>query len=444
MVGVAMLPTINSARGLDMSHTMRSRAQKTRGPRQRSAFLIDLLGEAGVEVNGDHPWDVQVVDGRVGSHVARRGMTGLGEAYVEGWWECAALDQFFERIMRAGLPTRMRRHPRVLLTFMRNEVMNVQSRSRAFRNGRAHYARGNDLFCAMLDRRLAYSCGYWMNASNLDDAQEAKLDLVCRKLGLRPGMRLLDIGCGWGSLVRHAADRFGVRAVGITVADEQVTYARDACRGLDVEVRLQDYRELDEQFDRIASIGMFEHVGPKNYRGFMRVARRCLAEDGLFLLHTIGTRDSFPNPTRSELDWVERNIFPGAVMPSMKQIGAALDGVFVTEDVENFGADYDPTLMAWHANFDAAWADLAPKYGERFRRMWRYYLLSCAGAFRSRAYQVWQFALSPRGVPGGYQRTRQVSDTAQESERRRLQVRSNGAAEADLRMREGGSHAREG
>jgi cyclopropane-fatty-acyl-phospholipid synthase len=189
---------------------------------------------------------------------------------------------------------------------------------------------------------------------------------------------------------------------------------------------------------------MFEHVGPKNYRAFMRVARRCLAEDGLFLLHTIGTRDSFPNPTRSELDWVERNIFPGAVMPSMKQIGAALDGVFVTEDVENFGADYDPTLMAWHANFDAAWPDLAAKYGERFRRMWRYYLLSCAGAFRSRAYQVWQFALSPRGVPGGYQRPRQVSDTAQESERRRLQVRSNGTAEADLRMKEGGSHAREG
>jgi cyclopropane-fatty-acyl-phospholipid synthase len=256
----------------------------------------------------------------------------------------------------------------------------------------------------MLDRRLAYSCGYWRSASNLDDAQEAKLDLVCRKLGLRPGMRLLDIGCGWGSLVRHATERYGVRAVGVTVSDEQVAYARDACRGLDVEVRLQDYRELNEEFDRIASIGMFEHVGPKNYRAFMCVARRCLAEDGLFLLHTIGTRDSFPNLTRSELDWVERNIFPGAVMQSMKQIGAALDGVFVTEDLENFGADYAPTLMAWHANFEEAWSILAPRYGERFRRMWRYYLLTCAGAFRARAYQVWQLALSPRGMTGCFSR----------------------------------------
>ena len=331
-------------------------------------------------------------------------MLGLGEAYVQGFWECDALDQLFDRLLRAEVCRVFRRHPLTVLIHLRALLFNAQTAAGAFRNGRAHYNLGNDLFEATLDRRMAYSCGYWRDATTLDDAQEAKLDLVCTKLGLKPGMTLLDIGSGWGSLVKFAAERYGVRAVGVTVSEEQARFTRQSCRGLDVEIRIADYRSIDERFDRIASVGMFEHVGPKNYATFMRVAERCLGEGGLFLLHTFASRDSFPDRDRSEVHWINRYIFPGLVVPSMGQIGSAVEGRFIVEDVENFGADYDPTLMAWNERFSANWPTIRPKYGDEFERLWRYYLLSCAGAFRSRRYQVWQFVLSREGVPGGYRR----------------------------------------
>jgi len=251
---------------------------------------------------------------------------------------------------------------------------------------------------------MAYSCGFWRDAGTLHEAQSAKLERVCCKLDLQPGMSVLDIGCGWGSFVRYAARNYGVSCCGITVSDDQAALARDRCAGLDVQILESDYRSLDRTFDRIASIGMFEHVGDKNYRTFMEVAHRCLADNGLMLLHTFSCCDSFPNRTRCETDWVERHIFPGMVVPSMRQIGDAVDGLFVIEDVENFGSDYDPTLMAWHANFERNWPALAGQYDERFHRMWRYYLLMCAAAFRSRGYHVWQFVLSKHGVRGGYRR----------------------------------------
>ena len=214
-------------------------------------------------------------------------------------------------------------------------------------------------------------------------------------------MRLLDIGCGWGSLMGYAAAHYGVACVGVTVSREQVEWARQRYAGLPVEFRLQDYREVDERFDRIASVGMFEHVGHKNYRVFMSAVLRCLQPDGLFLLHTIGK-----NTRRGAIDpWVDRDIFPNGELPSVGQIGDALDDLFVVEDLHNFGADYDRTLMAWHANFEAAWPQFSERLGERFRRMWRYYLLSSAGAFRARDIQLWQWVLSPRGVEGGYRRS---------------------------------------
>jgi cyclopropane-fatty-acyl-phospholipid synthase len=310
----------------------------------------------------------------------------------------------FERALTAELPRKLRWHPHVVWNYLRDLLVNAQTRSRAFRNGRAHYNLGTDLFEATLDPQMLYSCGYWKDANTLEEAQTAKLELVCRKLGLQPGMKLLDIGCGWGGFLRHAGQHHGVSGTGITVSDDQADYARKRCAGLDVTIRLEDYRSLDCKFDRIASIGMIEHVGPKNYRTFMQVAHRCLAKDGLFLLHGFTTRDTFPNRSHSEVDWINRHIFPGLVVPSLKQLGKALDGLFVVEDIENFGSDYAPTLMAWHANFERNWRTLDGQYDERFRRMWRYYLLICAAAFRCRAYQLWQLVLSPNGVPGGYRR----------------------------------------
>jgi cyclopropane-fatty-acyl-phospholipid synthase len=250
----------------------------------------------------------------------------------------------------------------------------------------------------MLDTRMIYTCAYWTKAATLDEAQENKLELTCRKLELERGMKVLDIGCGWGGFAKYAAERFGVSVTGLTVSAEQAKSARELCRGLPVEIRLLDYRQFHGQFDRVVSLGMFEHVGYKSYRVYMEKASRYLKDNGLFLLHTIGTNIS----SKWNDPWIDHYIFPGSLLPSIQQIGKAIEGLFVMEDWHNFGADYDKTLMAWHQNFVNHWDDLKGRYDEIFFRMWKYYLLSCAGAFRARKNQLWQIVLSKKGVPGGY------------------------------------------
>ncbi|MGH6609111.1 MAG: class I SAM-dependent methyltransferase, partial [Burkholderiaceae bacterium] len=232
----------------------------------------------------------------------------------------------------------------------------------------------------------------------------AKLDLICRKLELRPGMRLLDIGCGWGSLMGFAARHYGVSCVGLTIARQQFESAAQRMDGLPVEVRHGDYRGFNpdgrEKFDRVASVGMFEHVGYRNHAAFFDMVRRSLGKEGLLLLHTIG-KNQRGHATDA---WIDRYIFPGGELPTLTEIARGSEDRLVIEDVHNFGADYDRTLLAWHARFEAAWPRFAASYGERFHRMWRYYLLSCAGAFRARTTQLWQLVLSPLGVEGGYRR----------------------------------------
>ena len=361
-------------------------------------FVTDLLSQADIKVNGSRPWDITVSNRSFFDRIAACGSLALGESFMDGWWRCEALDQFFFNLLRHEIDRKFRFTPPMVIGYLKARVLNCQSRHRAFAVGERHYDIGNDLFGLMLDDRMAYSCGYWREAANLNEAQEAKLEMICRKLHLAPGMRLLDIGCGWGSMVRFAARRCGVEAVGITVSKEQATLARERCAGLPVEIRLQDYREVDEPFDAIVSVGMFEHVGYKNYQTFMQVARRCLKEDGLFLLHTIAANES----SRSCDPWFDRYIFPGGMLPSIRQIGSAIERKFVMEDWHNFGVDYDRTLMAWHENFTRHWPLLKRRYSERFERMWRYYLLSLAGAFRARYIQVWQVVMSPNGKIGGY------------------------------------------
>ena len=371
------------------------------------ARFADLLSGADVRLAGDRPWDVRVRDERLFRRVALGGLLGLGDAYVDGWWDCDAVDQLFARTLASNLPARLPVTRPALAYVLRHRLLNVQSRPRARRNGRDHYDRGNNLFRAMLDRRMVYTCAFWRDADTLDAAQEAKLEMVCRKIGLRPGQRVLDVGCGWGSFAKYAAERHGAEVVGVTVAAEQVRLGRDLCRGLPVELRLQDYRDVTGTFDHVVSLGMFEHVGPKNHRAYFRKVRELLRPDGLFLLQTIGVRDSGPSLSDGELVWFERHIFPGAVLPSLAQVGAGIDGLFTPEDLHNFGADYDLTLMAWHANFQRAYPalhDADPACDGRFRRLWSYYLLAAAGAFRARRYSLWQAVLSPNGVAGGWRR----------------------------------------
>jgi cyclopropane-fatty-acyl-phospholipid synthase len=356
-----------------------------------------LLEPADVLLNGDRPWDIRVYNEAFYPRVLAHGSLGLGESFMDGWWEALALDKFLFRVLRAQVD----RHVRTLddvRAILRAKLVNLQKRRRAFEIGERHYDLGNDLYRAMLGKRLVYSCAYWRQATDLDSAQEAKLDLVCRKLGLQPGMRVLDIGCGWGEALKFAGERYGVSGVGITVSEEQLKLGRELCRGLPIEIRLQDYRDIDERFDRIFSIGMFEHVGVKNYREHFEIVRRCLASDGLYLLHTIGSNSSGVTTD----PWIEKYIFPNSMLPSAHQIAEAIEGLFVLEDWHNFGADYERTLMAWRDNVECAWPALGPHYDERFRRMWRYYLAASIGSFRSRQTQLWQLVLSPEGVVGGY------------------------------------------
>lgn len=361
-----------------------------------------LLDEADVRIDGDRPWDIQVHESQFYRRVLSGGSIALGESYVDGWWDCEALDRFFYRILRAHIPEKARTSWKTWAYGLRARLFNLQSRSRAEQVGKEHYDLGNDLFERMLDPRMVYSCGYWREADTLAEAQTAKLDLACRKLGLEPGMRVLDIGCGWGSFAKYAAKAYGVEVLGITISEEQRKLASERTEGLDVEIRFQDYRELEETFDRIVSIGMFEHVGYKNYPTYMEVVRRCLAEDGLSLLHTIGSRTS----EKSGDPWMEKYIFPNGMLPSVRQIADASEGKLVVEDWHNFGVDYDRTLMAWYENFLEHWDELDDEYGERFYRMWVYNLLMNAGAFRARWNQLWQIVLSVDGVEGGYRSVR--------------------------------------
>lgn len=357
--------------------------------------LRELLELADVHVNGSNPWDIQVHDARFYDRVLRDSSLGLGEAYMDGWWDSQSIDEFINHVLRAHLDEKVKNNTRLVLHVLRSKLLNRQSTSKAFEVGQRHYDLGNDLYRAMLDKRLNYTCAYWKTARTLDEAQEAKLELVCKKIGIKPGMRILELGCGWGCFAKYAAEKYDASVLGLTVSKEQVALGMELCKGLPVELRLQDYREAEGQYDAVISIGVTEHVGYKNYRTYMQVVDRCLKEDGIAFVHTIGGNRSI---TTGE-PWTDKYIFPNGMLPSISQLGTAMEGLFVMEDWQNFGPYYDPTLMAWYANFTNAWSELKARYDERFKRMWSYYLLSSAGAFRSRGQQLWQIVFTRQGTP---------------------------------------------
>jgi cyclopropane-fatty-acyl-phospholipid synthase len=360
---------------------------------------LRLLDRAGIEPNGAEPWDIQVHDDRFWERVIRSGGSlGLGESYQDGWWDAERVDEFLTRVLQSDLPMGMRLPPRLIAATIWSSAVNHQTVRRARSNASAHYDIGNDLYQKMLGKRMIYSCGYWREAHDLDTAQEAKLDLICRKLALEPGMQMLDIGCGWGGLSQFAAERYGVDVVGISPAVEQVRMATERCAGLPVEIKQLDYRQVSGSFDRIVSVGMMEHVGPKNLKRFFDVCNDRLNPDGMMLHHTIGSLVSRPSVD----PWFDTYIFPGGCIPSLGQITSASEGTWLIEDVHNFGPDYDRTILAWYGNVEASWGDLA-SYDERFRRTWRYYLMASAAAFRVRNNQLWQMVFRRGGrVADGY------------------------------------------
>jgi len=371
--------------------------------RLRSArdVLAQWLATADIRTDGSRPWDLKVHDERLWNRILADGSLGFGEAYMDGWWDAERIDDLVARAMYAAIDARLPSVREAWLA-LKARVINLQAPRRAFTVGERHYDVGDDLYARMLDPRMIYSCGYWREARDLAGAQEAKLDLVCRKLRLERGMRVLDIGCGWGGAAEFAAERYGVKVTGVTVSRNQAAAARERCRHLPVEILFDDYRSLDGRFDRIYSLGMFEHVGPRNYRAYLAKVRELLAPNGLFLLHTIGNRVT----QKANDPWIERYIFPNSHVPSRAQIDTAAEGLWVVEDWHDFGVDYDRTLLAWSDNFERGWPEIAAQYGERFRRMWHYWLMVSAASFRARHLHLWQIMLSPEGVPGGYREIR--------------------------------------
>ncbi len=362
-------------------------------------FLSEILKLADVNINGSRPWDILVKNENFYRRIFSDGVLGLGESYMDGWWDCNDLDEFIYKVLKADIEHKIY-SPKFFYFTIKSKILNLQSKNRAAKDVSYHYNLGNVLFRNMLDKTMTYSCAYWKDAKNLDEAQEAKLKLICNKVGLKPGITLLDIGCGWGSLMKYAAENFGIRCVGITLSTEQAALGKDLCKGLPVEIKLQDYRDIKENYDRIVSVGMIEHVGSKNYRTFMKIVHQSLNDDGLFLLHTIGATNS---TTRVSDPWMDKYIFPGSALPSADQIALAAEDLFIMEDWHNFGFDYSKTLRAWFDNFITNWDNIkSDYYNDRFFRMWKYFLLIQSGSFRARRNQLWQIVFSKYGVQGGY------------------------------------------
>lgn len=360
-----------------------------------ASFLDTQLAKAGITLNGPNPWDPQIRDSNTYWRIYQDGTLGVGESYMDDWWHCEQIDELVSRVISAQIDRQLTGRWIFLKHWLMARLINLQTEKRAYQVGEQHYDVGNDLYQAMLDPTMAYSCGYWKTADTLHEAQLAKLRLVCEKLELKPGEKVLEIGCGWGSFAELAAREYDVEVTGLTISKEQRLLAKERCKGLPVKVLLQDYRQFEGEYDKLVSIGMFEHVGQKNYDTYMRKAYELMEDDGVFVLHTIGSDISElgTNP------WIHKYIFPNGALPSLAQISEACEPYFVVEDVHNFGPDYDKTLMAWFENFKAAWPTLKHQYDERFYRMWEFYLKLSAGGFRSRSLQLYQVVLRKRLTP---------------------------------------------
>ena len=356
-------------------------------------FISNLFEVSGVTVNGSKPFDIAVHNKNFYGRVLKQGELGLGESYMEGWWDAGAVDQFIDKILRSDIEDKIKNNISLFYQYLLALIFNKQSKKRAFQVGERHYDIGDDLYTRMLDRQMQYTCGYWKNATSLDQAQEDKLDLICRKLDLKPGMKILELGCGYGTLAKYAAQKYGVEVTAYTVSKDQARYARKINKDLAVDIRFEDYRNAHGMFDRVISVGLMEHVGPKNYRTYMEIVHSTLKDDGIAFIHTIGNNIR----KTSTNEWIEKYIFPNGRLPSIKLLGKSMEGLLVVEDWHNFGEDYDKTLMAWYANFKKRWPEIEHSYSRLFYRMWKFYLLSCAGAFRARRLQLWQIVMTKTG-----------------------------------------------
>ncbi len=369
-------------------------AMSNRSLSRSESYVKELLLEADVAVGGGRPQDIEVFDDAFYARVLSEGSLGLGEAYMDRQWNANELDEFFHRVIRANLERHVQWNRHTILALLQAKFTNMQTKARSKHVAEKHYDESGVLPDALLDPNNQYTCAYFRDGGEtLDQAQEKKLRLMCEKLRLQEGDEVLDIGCGWGGFAKFAAENYGCSVTGISISDEQIKYARDFCKGLPVEIRHCDYRDLEGKFDKVLTCGMIEHVGNKNYRTLFQTVHDHLSDEGLYLLHTIGS-----NTSTSVVDpFIHKYIFPNGMLPSQEQLSKAANGLFILQDTQNLGPHYDPTLMAWNENFQANWDAIKHRYDERFKRMFEYYLLSSAGAFRAGSMQLWQMVFSKNG-----------------------------------------------
>jgi cyclopropane-fatty-acyl-phospholipid synthase len=383
---------VSSSRGSGALRAGASLARPRPGGAER--IVTRLFAAAGVAIDGDRPWDVRVHDERFFRSVLVQGTLGFGESYMRGWWEADEVEELAYRLLRARLHWMSWALPPNLFRFLNAALVNRQSRSGSALLADRHYNLGNDLFSAFLGAHKSYSCALFDGTNSLDTAQLLKMERLCQLLQLREGDHLLDVGGGWGAFAHHAASRYGCGVTSINIADEQIRYARQLCAGLPAEVVRCDYRDLTGTYDKVAVIAMLTHVGASNYRRFMSVVHHCLAEGGTMLIETLGSR----LPKINCEPWADRYIFPGGVVPALRQIDRAAAGLFTRRYVAEFGDHYIPTLRAWNANLQAAWPVLGQRYPDTTRLMLEYFFLTVAGAFRAGYLRYWHILMDRRST----------------------------------------------
>jgi cyclopropane-fatty-acyl-phospholipid synthase len=367
--------------------------------------LSKLLAAADVQINGTRPWDMQVHNESTYARILKDGDLGAGESYMEGWWDCQQLGVMIEKVLRADVMSKVQ----LSLVDKAKAVWSMLTGSKSTGSSKEqlcyHYDIGNDLYKAMLDPYMQYTCGFWRNgATTLEQAQLDKLDMICKKVNARQGCKWLDLGCGFSGLMKYATEKYSTVCTGYNLSTDQMGYGRDVlCAGLPITFVEGDFCKTlasvkDGKFDVVTNVGSIEHCGVNRYREFMQNAYNCIADDGVFLTQSIlsGSKDT----QYSFLAFLNKYIFPGGVSPTLTQLSQAMEGLFVIEDVHNFGEDYAKTLAAWHANLTQAWASLSannPKYTTKFKRMFDFYLLCCAGTFRARGLNLLQIVATKVG-----------------------------------------------
>jgi cyclopropane-fatty-acyl-phospholipid synthase len=345
--------------------------------------IESILEPQDIHINGNRPWDMVVRDERVFRDIVTRGSLGLGNAYTQGWWDSPALDEWMYRVSQSPALRSARTLTHIIpnaLATASEFLYNTQSLPRSQHVLKKHYELNLPLFANMLDPLMQYSCAHFGNTKTLPEAQVEKLDLIARKLEISERDTLLDIGSGWGGLAKYFSENKGCSVTGINISQKQIQFSEKFAPSQKVSFQNRDYRQIEGIFDKVVSVGMFEHVGPQNYRAFMKSAHKALRPGGLLLIQSItkSTSDKICDP------WIKRNIFPNSHIPSLAQVSAAAEDLFVLESVQNIGEHYDKTLMCWHKNFTKNWEKISPSFDSAFQRKWTYYLLTCAGVFRAR------------------------------------------------------------